>query len=170
VGKMKLPLSFSENQKGDNPHDRMPAEKSAAILRAHVEDGIRLADKHGLPGIVTTAISEHHVDNLMEGFFGKARTAAEADAVVDEKLFRYQGRPPQTRESALVMLADQIEAASRSLTQPTRENLTSLVDALVNRAIADDTLSECDLSLRELGRAREALSRALLRLHRQETA
>jgi putative nucleotidyltransferase with HDIG domain len=167
VGKMKQPLLFSENQKGDNPHDRLPPDKSAEVLRAHVDDGLALADEHGLPRAVTAAIVEHHVDNVMEGFFAKARSSGDT---ADERAFRYRGRPPQSKESAIVMLADQIEAASRSLASPSKEKLCDLVDALVNRAIADDTLSECDLSLRELGFVREALQRALLRLNRQEPA
>ncbi len=168
VGKMKHPLMFSENQKGDNPHDRLPAEQSAELLRNHVKDGLALAAERGLPKAVSAAIEEHHVDNLMDGFLAKARSATDDD--VDERGFRYTGRAPQTRESALVMLADQVEAASRQLDKPTPEGLCGLVDAFVNRAIAEDTLSECELSLKELGRAREALQRALLRMFRQDAA
>lgn len=168
VGKMKQPQHFGENQKGDNPHDRLPAEQSSDLIRAHVTDGVALALDHGLPRAVIAAIEEHHVDNVLEGFYAKARAAAEPGAVVDVARFRYQGRPPQTRESALVMLADQIEAASRSLDEPSPERLASLVDVFVSRAIADDTLLECDLSLRDLGRARDALRRALLKVHRKE--
>lgn len=168
VGKMKQPHLFSENQKGDNPHDRLAPEESAAVLRGHVKEGVALALEHGLPRAVIASIEEHHVDNLMAGFLGKARSGADAGATVDPLLFRYQGRAPASRESALVMLADQIEAAARNLGDPTPERLCDLVDALVNRAITEDTLAECDLSLRDLGRAREALQRALLKVHRQE--
>ena len=171
VGKMKQPLMFGENQKGDNPHDRLPPEQSAEVLRNHVQEGLALAAEHGLPRAVTVAIEEHHVDNLMEGFYAKARSALDPEAgPVDERSFRYRGNPPQTRESAIVMLADQIEAGSRHIDSPTKERLCDLVEAFVSRAIADDTLSECDLSLRELGRVREALQRGLLRMHRQDQA
>lgn len=167
VGKMKQPLLFSENQKGDNPHDRMTPEESADVLRNHVTDGVKLAQEAGLPRAVIAAIEDHHADNLMEGFAAKARSAA-APGATDEQRFRYAGGPPQSKEGALVMLADQIEAASRSLDDPTPTRLRGLVDALFARAIDDDTLGECDLSLRDLTMAREALTRALLRLHRQE--
>lgn len=168
VGKIRNPNFFSENQKHDNPHDRMAPEESAALIRAHVAEGVRLAEEHGLPRAVIAVIEEHHVDNVQEGFYARARAAADADAEVDVHRFRYAGRPPQTRESALVMLADQIEAAARSLDAPTTEALCGVVDAFVNRAIGDDTLVECDLSLRDIGRARDALQRALLRIHRKE--
>jgi putative nucleotidyltransferase with HDIG domain len=171
VGKMKQPQLFGENQKGDNPHDRMEPAQSADVLRAHVDEGVKLALEHGLPRAVIAAIEEHHVDNLMEHFYAKARAddaaGARSDPRADAAAFRYRGRAPTTRESALVMLADQIEAAARNLDEQTPERLCDLVDALVNRAITDDTLSECDLSLRDLGRAREALQRALLKVHRQ---
>ncbi|MCC7107949.1 MAG: HDIG domain-containing protein [Deltaproteobacteria bacterium] len=167
VGKMKQPTLFAENQKGDNPHDRMAPEESAKVLRAHVSDGMKLAHEAGLPRAVIAAIEDHHADNLMESFAAQAR--ATADAVpYDEQRFRYEGRPPQSKEAALLMLSDQIEAAARSLDNPTPERLRSLVDALFARAVDDDTLGECDLSLRDLTVAREALTRALLRLHRQE--
>lgn len=171
VGKMQQPQLFGENQKFDNPHDRMEPEKSAEVLRAHVSEGVKLALEHGLPRAVIAAIEEHHVDNLMEHFYAKARAddgaAGGVGARADAAAFRYRGRAPTTRESAIVMLADQIEAAARNLEEQTPERLCDLVDALVNRAITDDTLSECDLSLRDLGRAREALQRALLKVHRQ---
>jgi hypothetical protein len=168
VGKMKHPQHFGENQKGDNPHDRLPPERSAELLKAHVTDGLTLAAEHGIPRAVAAAIEEHHVDNMLEGFYAKARASAEPGAVVDAAAFRYAGRPPQSRESALVMLADQIEAAARSLDDPSPERLAGVVDAFVSRAIADDTLLECDLSLRDLGRARDALHHALLRVHRHD--
>ncbi|MBI1947914.1 MAG: HDIG domain-containing protein [Deltaproteobacteria bacterium] len=170
VGKMKQPLMFAENQKGDNPHDRMAPEESARVVRSHVADGVKLAQEAGLPRAVIAGIEDHHADNLMESFAGKARAAVEVVGAFDEQPFRYLGRPPQSKEAALVMLADQIEGASRNLGDPTPARLRSLVDALFARAIDDDTLGECDLSLRDLTVAREALTRALLRLHRQELA
>lgn len=168
VGKIKQPQMFSENQKGDNPHDRMAPEESARVLRAHVADGIKLAHDAGLPRAVIAGIEDHHADNLMESFAAKARSTAEEVGAFDEQPFRYLGRPPRSKEAALVMLADQIEGASRGLSDPTPARLRSLVDALFARAVGDDTLGACDLSLRDLTVAREALTRALLRLHRAE--
>ena len=168
VGKMKQPRLFSENQTGDNPHERMSPEQSAKVLRDHVQEGVALALAHGLPRAVVAAIEEHHVDNLMAGFFDRARSTAEGGTPINAAAFRYRGRPPATRESALTMLADQIEAAARNLSEPSPERLCELVDGLVNRAITEDTLADCDLSLRDLGRARAALQGALLKLYPQE--
>lgn len=170
VGKITLPQHFSEDQKGDNPHDRLPPEQSAALILKHTDDGVALALEHGLPRVVIDAIEEHHMDNVVESFHARAVASSTPGSRPDIAAFRYRGRPPQTRESALVMLADHIEAAARALeTQGPRE-LRGVVEAFFNRAIAEDALTACDLSLRELGRAREAMQRALLRVHRQEEA
>ena len=171
VGKIAKPLSFAENQHGDNPHDRLSPEESATVLRGHVEEGLALARRHELPRAVRDVIEEHHVDNLMEQFHQRALQRAVDSGLdpklVDERLYRYRGRAPQTRESALVMLADQIEAASRALDAATVPRLGEVVDAFVNRALTSDTLAACDLSLRDLGRARSALKEALLDLERR---
>jgi cyclic-di-AMP phosphodiesterase PgpH len=174
VGKMKAPQWFGENQKGDNPHDRAPPARSAEVLRGHVQDGLELARKHRLPRAVSVAIEEHHGDDLMEGFYVKAVSAAAEEgesevmgpqhALVDEKAFRYTGRLPQTKESAVVMLADRIEAASRALKDPTPDRLCDLVEAFIARALADDALADCELSMRDLSRVRDAFQRALLRM------
>jgi cyclic-di-AMP phosphodiesterase PgpH len=173
VGKIEQPLWFGENQKGDNPHDRAAPARSADVLRAHVHDGVELAKKHRIPRAVSAAIEEHHGDDLMESFYLKAVNAAAEEpedpvgpqeANVDEKAFRYTGRLPQTKESAVVMLADKIEAASRSLSDPTPARLSDLVDALVGKALAEDALAECELSMRDVARAREAFRAGLLRM------
>jgi putative nucleotidyltransferase with HDIG domain len=161
VGKIGRPQSFRENQQGDNPHDRLEPAESAAILRGHVDEGLALARRHRIPDAVADVIVEHHADLVIETFLDKARRQAREGVSVDERAFRYGGRAPRSRESALVMLADQIESAARRLEAPTPERLEATVDAFVNRALAQDTLAACDLSLRDLGRARAALKRAL---------
>jgi len=172
IGKISQPRSFRENQQGsDNPHDRFSPEESAAVLRGHVEEGLALAREHHLPSAVAVVIEEHHADSVMETFMQKAvnRARQGGDASdVDDRLFRYTGRPPQTKESALVMLADQIESAARNLddddVSPAR--LARVVDHFVNRALTTDLLASCDLSLKELERARAALKTALNELSR----
>ena len=171
IGKISQPRSFRENQHGDNPHERFSPEESASLLRGHVDEGLALAREHHLPSAVADVIEEHHADSVMETFLQKAISRAQQagdTAVVDDRLFRYSGRPPQTRESALVMLADQIESAARDLDTDdvTAARLAEVVDHFVNRALITDLLSSCDLSLKELERARAALKTALVELMR----
>jgi putative nucleotidyltransferase with HDIG domain len=174
VGKISAPLSFRENQNGDNPHDRFAPEESADVLRAHVDEGLALAREHHLPSAVAAVIAEHHADSLMDGFFDKAKQRAQQAGLahsVDERAFRYTGQPPQTKESAIVMLADQIESVARSLDPDdvTAQRLGAVVDHFVNRALTTDLLASCDLSLKELERARAALKTALQELMRSRT-
>jgi putative nucleotidyltransferase with HDIG domain len=164
VGKLQEPQYFAENQTGDNPHDRLAPEESAKMLRGHVTHGRALAAQHRLPRAVACVIDEHHADNLMEDVFRKALGAVaeqEDGAEVDEATYRYGGRLPRTRESALVMLADQMEAASRDLTAPSRELLARVVDHFLNRAVIGGSLADCDLSMRELEACRDAFTDAL---------
>ncbi len=172
IGKIARPSSFRENQMGsENPHDRISPEESAAILRGHVEEGLALAREHGLPEAVSCIIEEHHADSVMEPFIEKARLRArdlgQSDAVVDVRLFKYGGRRPQSKESALVTLADHIESAARALKDDTGPvKLAAVVDAFVNRALTSDLLASCDVTLKELERARAALKDALITLYR----
>jgi putative nucleotidyltransferase with HDIG domain len=178
VGKIVQPQSFRENQTGDNPHDRLAPDESAALLRSHVVEGLALARRHGIPDAVADAIEEHHADLVMEPLLRAARARAGNDVadrvvaegilddVVDERAFRYAGRVPRTRESALVMLADQIESAARNVDDGAAADIDAVVDAVVNRALALDLLAGCDLSLRDLGRVRAALKTALRDLER----
>jgi hypothetical protein len=160
VGKIAQPQSFRENQAGDNPHDRLDPAVSAAALRGHVAEGMALARRHGIPDVVAEVIDEHHADLVMEPLLQVARARAVDGVDVDERLFRYAGRVPLTRESALVMLADQIDDAVRNSDDENGTVVDAIVDAVVHRAIALDLLAGCDLSLRDLGRARAALKAA----------
>lgn len=174
VGKIKQPQYFLENLQGrDNPHDKLEPDESAAILREHVRHGVELAQKHRIPRIVASAIVEHHGDNRMEFFLHRARAALldrEQGALSGEQeealdaAYRYGGALPRTREAALVLLADQIEAATRVLEDPNDEELRAIVDGVVDRALIDDALVRCDLSLRDLGHVRHAFWRALREL------
>ncbi len=172
IGKIARPQSFRENQAGgDNPHDLLSPEESATMLRGHVEEGLALAREHGLPPAVAAVIEEHHADSVMESFLEKAlaraRDNGHDEGIVDDRLFRYSGQRPRSKESALVLLADQIESASRNLgDNSSDEACGALVDSFVNRALAGDVLAGCELSLRDLERARAALKVALVGLLR----
>jgi hypothetical protein len=170
IGKIGRPSSFRENQTtAENPHDRITPEESAAILRGHVEEGLSLAREHGLPSAVAAVIEEHHADSVMEAFLEKARARMHDGTrdAVDEQAFRYRGRRPHSKESALVMLADQIESAARAMKDDASlSRVDAVVDHFVNRALTAGLLTVCDLSLRELERARTSLKEALTGLLR----
>jgi|GEM_PF-1229416 len=158
VGKIRRPDCFRENQGRDNPHDRLTPEESVVILRDHVSIGVELAERYRIPDEVAAVISEHHADNRMDHFYARARMRDE-DAV--EADFRYSGRPPRSPESALVMLADQMEAASRSLAAPDAQNLRDIVDHFTNRAIVEATLSSCGITLSDIEKVRAAFFEGL---------
>ena len=160
IGKGKNPAYFAENQKGGNPHDALPPEQSAVILRQHIADGLELAKRHKLPKRVMEAIPQHHGTRRMGYFFHKASTEA-GEAGVDESAFCYEGPKPQFREAALVMLADVTEAAARAMPSPTPEELKKLVFKTVNLIFSEGQLDECDLTLRDLHKVVDAFVAAI---------
>lgn len=163
IGKGRNALGFGENQKGENPHDRLPPLASAKLIQQHVLDGLALAEQHRLPRAVADAIPQHHGTRLVGFFFHKALKEAEAQGLPppEEAAFRYPGPKPQCPEAALVMIADACEAASRSLADPSDENLRALVKRMINAIFADGQLDECDLTLRDLNVLAEAFFQAL---------
>ena len=153
IGKGKNPLYFGENQKGENPHDCLAPGMSAVIIKRHVTDGLELARQYKLPRAVVDVIAQHHGTRLVGYFHHKALREVEqreGTPPPDEALYRYQGPKPQFREAALVMIADAVEAASRSMPEPTREELQALVQRIINVVFSEGQLDECDLTLRDL--------------------
>ncbi|HLV59944.1 MAG TPA: HDIG domain-containing protein [Fredinandcohnia sp.] len=158
LGKGKNPLYFAENQKGSNPHDALPPEESAQIVIRHVQDGLAIARKHKLPRLVADAIPQHHGTRLVAAFYHRAvRDGAE----VDPLRFRYPGPRPQHKEHALVMLADSVEAASRSLADGSPERIRELVHTLVQRIVAEGELSECPITLEDLSKIEKSFCKTL---------
>jgi putative nucleotidyltransferase with HDIG domain len=150
IGKTRNPQYFSENQRdGNNPHDRLKASLSATILKAHVRDGAELARINRLGRPIVDAIVQHHGRSLIKFFYQKAQEQDPAGPINEED-FRYPGPKPQTREVALVMLADCVEAAARSVGDPTPARLQGLVQNMINRLFADGQLDECSLTLQDL--------------------
>ncbi len=148
IGKGKNPLCFAENQKGQNRHDTLEPEESVALIRQHIQDGLELARRYKLPRVVVEAIPENHGTRLIGTFYQKA--LAIRTGPVDPNAYRYPGPKPRSRETALVMLADGVESASRSLPQATSEALGSLVQKVVDSVVADGQLDECDLTFHDL--------------------
>ena len=152
IGKTTRPEYFTENQKqGINPHDDNRPEYSASIIVSHVENGAMLAKEYKLPDIVTAGIREHHGTTLIQYFYYKAVEQAKAEGkTVDEAKFRYNGPKPQTKETAILMLADIIEATSRSMTDQSPEAIADMIHNTIHGRFDEGQFSECDLSIREL--------------------
>ena len=149
VGKLKRPLYFKENQMGDNPHDRTDPLVSAAILTAHPKDGAQLARKSRIPQPIVDIIEQHHGDTPVIYFYDRCVRQNGAENVNIED-FRYPGQRPQTREASIVMLADTIEAAARSLPDPTAEKMEQLIRKLIRSKMDDGQLDESPLTMKDL--------------------
>jgi hypothetical protein len=151
IGKIKKPAYFVENQTGgENKHEKLAPSMSSLILISHVKDGVDLARKHKLGEGITEIIRQHHGTNLISYFFHKARTQAANPNQVKIEDYRYPGPRPQTKEAGLVLLADQVEAASRTLTDPTPARIQGMVQKIINNVFADGQLDECELTLKDL--------------------
>ncbi|MBI2246965.1 MAG: HDIG domain-containing protein, partial [Armatimonadetes bacterium] len=148
IGKIRRPVFFIENQIGvDNPHDKMSPSLSALTVQSHVRDGLEYAKEHGLPKTVASFIPQHHGTSLITYFYHQAKERGES---ADESTFRYEGPRPQTREAAIVMLADAAEGAVRSMGRPTPDRIEQVVRRIIRERLEDGQLDECDLTFREL--------------------
>lgn len=170
VGKMLKPEYFVENQRtGDNPHDRLKPRMSALIIASHVKEGLELARQHNLPQRVLKFIPMHHGTTRIEYFYRKAlehkAEADEKDPYVLESEFRYPGPRPDSRETAILMLADGVEAASRSLQEPTHKRLESLIDAIFQARIDDGQLDDTDLTFRDLNTVKDTFLSMLMGIY-----
>jgi putative nucleotidyltransferase with HDIG domain len=165
IGKMINPQYFVENQpKGRNPHDRLPPARSASIIRDHIRDGLRLAGEHRLPPVIHDFVREHHGTSLISFFYEKARESGD-EAEVNPGDFAYLGPKPQTRETAVVMLADGIESASRVLRDPTPERIRSTIETIAGARLSEGQLDQCPLTLREMDLAKAAFARVLIGMY-----
>ena len=184
VGKLANPLAFIENQSGgENIHDMLDSEQSAQILKQHVADGIDVAYQSKLPKSLIAFIPQHHGTAVMGYFYGKAREEAAApyggldteegrraaDAV-DVRRYRHAGPKPQSREAALLMLADGVEASVRSLASRDEPAIRSMVARIISERMDDGQFDECDLTLRDINRAQEAFVSQLLGMYHQRVA
>ncbi|MBW2639473.1 MAG: HDIG domain-containing protein [Deltaproteobacteria bacterium] len=150
IGKIKKPLYFIENQtNGINRHDKLAPSMSSLILIAHIKDGVEIAIKNKLGQVIIDTIRQSHGTSLISFFYEKAKQLKGEDAVNIDN-FRYPGPKPQTREAGLVMLADMVEAASRTIANPTPSKIRGLVQHLINKAFSDGQLDDCELTLKDL--------------------
>ena len=184
IGKLANPLAFIENQAGgENVHDQLDPETSAQILKGHTADGIDIAYKARLPKSLIAFIPQHHGTAIMSYFFARAKgnaaepyggpqtpDGARAAAAVDERKFRHSGPKPQSREAALIMLADGVEASVRSLASRDEPAIRAMVARIIDERMSDGQFDECDLTLRDVERIKEAFVQQLLGMYHQRIA
>ena len=184
VGKLANPLAFIENQAGgENIHDQLDPAVSAQILKQHVAEGIDIAYRNKLPKPLIAFIPQHHGTAIMSYFYARARglaaepyggpqtpDGAKAAATVDERKFRHAGPKPQTREAALIMLADGVEASVRSLASRDEPAIRAMVARIIDERLTDGQFDECDLTLRDIERIKEAFVGQLLGMYHQRIA
>ncbi len=165
IGKMQRAEYFVENQAGSfNKHENLTPTMSSLILSKHVKAGMDLAEQYGLPYAVRKFIPEHHGTSLMAYFYHKAKETMDPKDI-NENDFRYPGPKPQSKETAIAMMADTVEAASRTLANPTLQRLNALVEQLIEKRFQENELDECDLTLSDLSRIREAFVPILMGIH-----
>jgi len=163
IGKIKRPYFFTENQEAyKNIHDKMEPSLSALVIASHVKEGLELAKKNKLPKDIIDIIAQHHGTGLITYFFHRAlkENGSDVDAVAEEN-YRYSGPKPQTKEAGIILLADSLEAATRSLTNPTATRIKTLVKEIIQKNLENGQLDECDLTLKDLDKIGDSFSRIL---------
>ena len=167
IGKMKNPLAFIENQAGaHNIHDDLSAEVSARIIAGHIRDGIDLGYEHGLPVQIIGFIPQHHGTSVMSYFYGKAlREVAGNEELAPKDAYRYPGPKPQSREAAILMLADGVEASVRSLDDKDEGSIRAMVDSIVDARVEDGQLDDAELTLKNISQIKDAFVQQLLGMY-----
>lgn len=169
IGKGLKPEYFIENMASgaENPHDKLAPAMSALIIIGHVKDGVELAEQHNLPRRLVDFIEQHHGTTLVEYFFREATNRADEDhrTDADESTFRYPGPKPQTKEAGVMMLADAVESASRTLSEPTPKRIRSLIDQICLKRITDGQFDESGLTMTDLTTVKDSLVKSLLAVH-----
>ena len=160
IGKMNAPQFFTENQKDINPHDNLDEKESARIIIKHVSDGVKIAKEHNLPREVISFIKTHHGTTKVEYFY-RNYVKKNPDNQVDENDFRYPGPKPSSKEAAVVMIVDSIEAAARSIKEPSVEMLEDLVDRLVDYKMKDNQFENAFITHKEIKIAKEIIKKNL---------
>lgn len=153
IGKLMNPAFFTENQSGVNPHKSLSYEQSAQVIINHVTDGLKLADKHNLPKVIKDFINTHHGQGLTKYFYISYKNEHPNEEVDAEK-FRYPGVNPFTKEQAILMMADSVEAASRSLSEYTEESIGGLVDKIIDSQVADGFFKECPITFKDIAQVK----------------
>jgi putative nucleotidyltransferase with HDIG domain len=167
IGKMMAPEMFIENQAGGpNPHDIMDPKRSASVITGHVRKGILMGQEAGLPTQIIDLIPQHHGTRKLHYFYNKAlEQFSQSGEPINENHYRYPGPKPQTREAAILMLADCSEAAARTLDEQTPENVRAIIKKITEDIIADGQLDECEMTMNEFNKVRESLIHTLCNIY-----
>ena len=160
IGKMVNPAFFTENQSGVNPHKSLSYEQSAQVIISHITDGLKLAEKHNLPKVIKDFISTHHGRGLTKYFYISYKNE-HPDEEVDQEKFRYPGPNPFTKEQAVLMMADSVEAASRSLPEYTEESISTLVDKIIDTQVSEGYFKECPITFKDIATVKELFKEKL---------
>ena len=165
IGKLENPLFFIENQSsGFNPHDKLPYEESAQIIIRHVSKGVEMAENANIPEVVIDFIRTHHGDTRVDYFY-QSYLKNFPEKMINEKVFRYPGPIPSTKEGGVLMLADSVEAASRSLKEPDEKSISELVDRIVKYKLDQDQLKDSDITLKDIETIKTIFKRMLMSIY-----
>ncbi|MGL5149616.1 MAG: HD family phosphohydrolase [Clostridium sp.] len=168
IGKTKRPYFFGENQLArDNPHDKISPNLSTLIITSHVKDGLELADEYKLPDVVRNIIGEHHGTTLVKYFYYTLKNASDNPEEVKEEDFMYPGPTPSSKEAGIIMLSDSVEAAVRSISEPTKGKIEEMVNNIVKDKLYSGQLDNCDLTLKDLEKIRKCFLKALFGIYHQ---
>ena len=168
IGKIKRPYFFKENQLGnENPHDKINPNLSTLIITAHVKDGIELAKEYKIPKIIRDVIEQHHGTTLVKYFYITMKNSMENPDEIKEEDFRYPGPKPESKEAAIIMLADGAEAAVRSINDPTKGKIEEMVNNIIKARLNEGQLDNCDLTLKDIDKIRKSFVKILLGIYHQ---
>ncbi|MCH3964683.1 MAG: HD family phosphohydrolase [Clostridium sp.] len=166
IGKIKRPYFFKENQLGnDNPHDKITPALSALIIISHVKDGMEMAREYKLPKVIKDVIEQHHGTSLVKYFYVTMKNSSDDPEKIKKEDFRYPGPIPETKESGIIMLADGVEASVRSINEPNKENIENMVNSIIRDRLEEGQLDNCDLTLKDIGKIKEAFLKVLLGIY-----
>lgn len=168
VGKIKRPYFFKENQLGnDNPHDKITPNLSTLIITSHVKDGVELSKEYKIPKIIRDIIEQHHGTSIVKYFYVTAKNSSEKPENIDEEEFRYSGTTPETKEAGIIMLADSVEAAVRSISEPTKSKIEEMVEKIIKDRLNEGQLDNCDLTLKDINIIKNSFLKVLTGIYHQ---
>lgn len=166
IGKMENPGYFTENQTEGNDHDKLKPRMSALVIKAHVSNGVKIAEEHGLPEVIIDFIRTHHGDSLIKYFWEKAKEQADTSKKeIREEDFRYDGPLPQTKETGILLLADCIEASSRAMKDPNYQKLENLIDRMIDERVNEGQLSKTPLTFQDIRTIKETFLNILVGIY-----